>query len=98
MTFFSERYIRHGQAFLAQSVYHHFGLIWQDDFVFQALKENYGSVQFVRVMDRRTLVIKFFRNQSECISRFKFMRVFVKRLQVADAVVAGSGGENIFES
>src|SRR5215813_2217454 len=50
--------VRHRHTFLAQGIHHHLGLVRRDDFVFQSLKENYGTRQAVNKMNRRALNVE----------------------------------------
>ena len=94
--------IGYRQVLRAHGFDHFLGLIGRDDFVFQALENDHGTIQLIGEMDRRAGDVEIAAfgvraDQSVEVARLEFMGVFRQRFQVADAVVAGAGFEDVAE-
>ena len=81
---------------------HLLGLVWRNDFVFQPLEDDHRAIQSIREMDRRTFEVEIAptgigADELVAIARLELVGVFHQGFQVADAVVAGAGFENISE-
>src|SRR5258708_11199945 len=103
MLFALESYIRDGHAFLAQRFHHGLGLIRRHDFVFQTLKKNDWTGQFVREVYRRTLnveiaTLRIRTDQIVKIARLKLVGFFRQGFSIADTKVTCSGLELIPKS
>src|SRR5947207_2119482 len=88
--------VSYWKAFFAQGFHHHLRLIWRDDLIFQALKENDRTGQAVGEVYRRALEIEIapFRirtNQAIEIPRLKLVRLFSQGFGVTDTEVTGTG-------
>src|SRR6266550_8197892 len=95
-----ESKIRHRQFLGAHGLKHFFCLVWRNDFVFQALEENHRARQAIGEVNRRAFDVEIAplgigADQSVEIARLELVGVFGQRFEVADAVVAGAGFENV---
>src|SRR6266550_3857129 len=95
-----KREISNRQFFSAHGFDHFLGLIGRNDFVFQALDENHRAIQMVGEVNRRAFDVEIAplgigADQSVEIARLELVGVFGQRFEIADAVVAGAGFENV---
>src|SRR6516165_2198791 len=80
---------------------HALGLVWRDDPVLRALKEDHWRREAIDVVDRRAvgidfLVLRVGSDQPIEVAGLEFVGVARKGLEIADAVVAGARAEGLF--
>jgi hypothetical protein len=81
---------------------HILGLGERNYFVLQALEDNHRAIQSVGKVNGRTgdveiAVLGVGADQAVEVARFELVRVSGERFEIADAVVAGAGFENVAE-
>ncbi len=102
MLFSLEGDVGRGNALGADGLEHPLRLVRRHDLVLQPLEQDQGTGQPVGVVDWRTLQIQVpaFRvraDQAVQIAGLELVGLFGQALQIADAVVAGAGLEDLLE-
>ena len=94
--------VRMGNASSGEHRHHRLRLIRRDDAIFETLKEDHWTLEPFVVMNRRTFDIAIAlrrqgADQPIRIARFEFVSVSCEGFEIADSVVAGSGGKDVVE-
>ena len=103
MLFPFEREIGDRDTFVFQGRDHLFCLSGRDNFVLQALEEDYGAGKLLGVVQRRALLVEILAlwvgaYQPVRVPRFEFVGILCQGRQIADAVIAGPRLEELMKS
>src|SRR6516165_9900227 len=97
-----EQQVLERQAFSLQRLDHCLGLVGRDDRVLGPLEKSDRYRQAVCEVNRRPLYVEVAAlgvrtNHTVKIPRFEFVRVLRQSLEIANAIITGTGLENIME-